>query len=618
MRAVLGALTLTVALAAGAPEATGASPPTLRMGAAQSEIDAWISAHVEFGGSVLATQTADAIELLDPFTLERTPDGRVAGWFRTEFFRPTREGGRAVRSSRRKVEIDCGSLRVRTLVAEVFPQNNLQGRASQDETAKGDWTGPVAGDTAPGQMVRQACSLEALVGSPDWVRAMPPPPEDRSTEGRLAWLGRHIEPAGDVFLVGEENAALFYSPGGLQRHANGRVNFWLRSELLSPIAIDDAIVRSSREHIDVDCNRNRYGLLGYELHPGANLLGGVVAASDAPTGWIEAVAGTHEAVWVRAVCSLAADPDLRLEDARRQPDIPYAASSRGEDVEAWIGAYLNLNGYAVSFAAGAAVNMYALDGLVLQADGNLLAYVRTEVTRPDGLGAGVRSILMKQEFDCRRRRTRILSSIYYAEPNLEEVLHESPENSRARWDAPLSEGTNGGRQLDQVCALRSLLEDDVDLSLALIPPPVSLDDDALGAWLVQYVEPGEYAISAFSEFSALFYSTEEIERTRQDYIRVWIRQEFFYPMGGTVRSLRMLQEFDCDEGRERTLAVETFPGSNLLGPSTSQQLSEAPWAYMSPGSPLAIVAGELCDIRDGADEAAGGLRTPPGRQTTPL
>jgi hypothetical protein len=209
----------------------------------------------------------------------------------------------------------------------------------------------------------------------------------------------------------------------------------------------------------------------------------------------------------------------------------------------------------------------------------------------------VRSATQRIEFDCKGGRQRVLSATAYPGANLEGAGVAGPGRG---WEK-IDPAATGGSLLRQLCSQRSLFG---PVGYVAMPTPLRGSAPAdVEAWIADHIVPDQYVLSGHTDQAAALYSTTEIERTRQDYMRVWTRLEYFRPnpLGDrVVRSMRTLVEFDCDQHRSRTLATEVFPGSNLIGDKAEEKTSRAEWSFISPQALLSYVASDVCRRKDEA------------------
>jgi hypothetical protein len=595
MRMAAVSAALAAALACSALPARAAPIPALREGASAADIEAWLGRYIDPRSGVLSRQNEDGVALYDPFTMEKSAEGHLIGWFRSEFYRPRKDGDTTFRSNRNRLEINCQTFAFRVLANELFAENNLGGRKI-DRAVPGGWVEGFPEDTTVGQDARVACSYAPLIGSPDQSRALPLPPAEGETVA--AWRTRAVDPAGDIFLTEEDGVSTYYSPKELERRPDGHVEAWYRDELARPVALMTTGVRSTRTQVEIDCARRRARSLNYVLYPGANLLGPGFDDFEPSDAWTAFEPGANRTRIMRALCRLAAVTDTPLAEAMRQPEVPPPVGTSDEDVRAWIAAHIDTGKYAFSYSDQTSAFFYGTEDLSLLTSGNPVAYLRKEDFAAASGPEPVRSFISSVEYDCARRRTRILRSVYFAEANLEGMAYDGGEDG---WSKPFDERSYGYINLRQICDLRSLLGGDVDLAAALPPPPAAIDDAEVVAWLQGYIAPAGYAFAGYNERGVALYSTEEIERTAQDHIRVWTRSEMFEPTDG-VRSMRMLEEYDCEQGRSRLLATELYPGANLLGEKEENLAEDAAWTFNSPGSLRSLVANQLCALANSGED----------------
>jgi hypothetical protein len=615
MRAVHAAIWAVGTLMASAAGAWAAPAPTLTGDLTEERVDDWRIAHIRSGDEVYVDWDDASVAYFDPWTLQKLPDGHLTAVVRNEYFAPNRRPGGTARSTKQLVEFDCAGKARKILSSESYPQNNLQGRLLDHDLPASYWSEALSEETLAGVTLRQVCSLSSLVGTPDWEKAMARPPADPSDAALDAWLEEHIDLRDEVFLGHRGGAGVYYSPKDTEKLANGHYRTWIRRELPRPIGLQLSTVRSTRSHVELDCARRRYAYVDLIVFPGSNQLGTPSSdfTDDEEQDWTLATAGSEAAGWLGPICRLAADPKLSVEDARKPPAASEPKDDSVEALRAWAKTRLNTNNFTYAATAGDSLYFYGTEGVSRLPNGNLTAWMRTET--PKAEEGRQRSSLTRTEFDCRGGRMRSLSIQGFASNDLEEEIGATSQP--APWTASLTNESVGGQVLRQVCNLQSLVGADVDMAAALIPPPATIDEDGVARWLVDYVDMEGYAPATYTDSAAILYSTKEAERRGEDYVRVYVRQEFFEPIDGMVRSIRMLMDFDCAEGRERTLSYAAYPGSNLLG-SPIERKGEAEWSFTAPRSGTSYVSAELCAVNERADESVSEPRLPVRETKTPL
>ena len=132
------------------------NPPLPPEGASDTQLAAWKSRYVDDLGYVEAATDARRVLLFDPASLRAEPDGLVIAMFRSENFRPVKEGDKLIRSVRKRVEIDCPGLRYRELTFEGFAHSNLR-EPVRNVPYKLNWTQPFAKDSGVGRALGMAC-----------------------------------------------------------------------------------------------------------------------------------------------------------------------------------------------------------------------------------------------------------------------------------------------------------------------------------------------------------------------------------------------------------------------------------------------------------------------------
>lgn len=591
-----GLAAITVAGAANA-----ASVPPLRNGASEDEIAKWVGAHIDANGAMPIRTLSVGVEFFNPADLTKTAEGHLVGSMRFELFRPITVQRQTVRSLRGGIEVDCDARDMKRLDAEFHPQNNLEGVMAP--LGPGEWVGSLPADTFADQRVSLYCSYADLVGSPDWDRAMPPP-FDGDEVGLAAWRERHVTTGDDVFLMNEAGIPTFYTPDGFEKVEDGVIRVRLRQELPRPIVLGAAAVRSTRSYMAIDCLGRRYEYLDLIVFPGANTLGKPSSDFDADLqAWTAAEAGGSKAAMIRALCRLEQAPQTPVGEALRQADAPEPASDAEADVAAWYNRYLNTNGMISTSYTDEFVEFYDPLSVAFR-DGVLSFAFRREYfasMKEAGSETLVRSTRVRMDFDCRQRRVREVERLLFPELNLEGAPARAADIG---WRRPEADGADA-YALQLICGQLALFAE-ADGPTALAPSLWRPDARQITAWLEDYIDPKDDVVVDYTESGVGFYSADGGERTRQDYLRVWLRHESFEPefySDFVVRSSRTLVEFDCEQGRSRILAIEDHMGSNLQGPKREHRPGEAEWTFVQPRTLQSSMANALCGLKDEADEA---------------
>lgn len=156
------------------------------------------------------------------------------------------------------------------------------------------------------------------------------------------------------------------------------------------------------------------------------------------------------------------------------------------------------------------------------------------------------------------------------------------------------------------------------MAAALTPPPPRHPDQEASVikWVEDYLDTEDWIDLSWSEDTVRFTSGAGATRTAEDRVRLWVREEFFEPEQteeGVFRSLMILTEFDCGEGRIRQLAADAYPYNNLGGEKWTYDEQAAEWSYVRPATVAEYELGVICDWMAEADAtpaegpAPGGL-----------
>ena len=243
-----------------------AEAPLPPSNASKEQLGAWVDRYVDKGKYVEATIDDKRLILWEPSTLEKLPNGHVAGWFRSELFRPVEVEGKALRSVRKRSEIDCRERRYRELVFEGYAGPNMT-RQVPPLKLPDKWGKPLPANSSTG--IHKACDHVKIAAIERPTN--PPPPAGPSEEQVKEWITRYIEEGFYKEAAIDENRVHFYDPQTLQKLPDGRVVGWFRAELFRTRDLDGVGVRSMRKKLEVDCKEWRYRELAAEGFAGTNM-----------------------------------------------------------------------------------------------------------------------------------------------------------------------------------------------------------------------------------------------------------------------------------------------------------------------------------------------------------
>lgn len=590
--AALGVAALFSGAASAADPGRPANPPALSPRTAEAA-EAWVDRYVVRDDYNLSGIAEDLAFLFDPASV-RLDGPNLRAVVRGELFRPDRIQGTSQRSFRDTWAFDCAARTIKVLESDAFPQSNLQGRPVRLDMSKEGWSSAPE-DDPQGHLLAQVCSVGSLLRSGvDMARAMPPPLADLSAAGTAAWMGRHAETGKDTLVYADKGIGVYVDPAAVTKSASGYPRLSVRSELSVLLEEPTTLWRSRRDELELDCANARYLGLRSEDYPGTTLLGAAVVR-EGDGAWTEAAAGTVTVKWIRQVCRA-------LEKKPAPAPIPAPSATTEAAVADWIDAYINTNRFFVASTGAEGVLLYGVDDLERSQDGHVLATLRLERFKPDLFdGQTTRSSTWRMELDCKAEKDRVVGAVDYPENNLEGMGRPGGE---AGWEKP-SASSLGRGILRQVCSQADLIDED---GAEAMPTPLrGTSEAAIQAWISEHVRTDDYVVSGYNDVGAVLYSGKDMERTRQDYVRVWTRLEYFHPYpvdDQVMRSARTLVEIDCEEHRSRALASEIYAGSNLIGKRKDQTKAAAEWSYIAPNTSMSQVAHDVCELKDAADEDA--------------
>lgn len=139
-----------------------AHPPVPAEDASIDQLHEWKETYIFQAGWSLGSVDEKRIIFFDVDSLERLPDNHVTAWTRAELYRPTYREGQGIRSVLKKLEIDCGDLRMRELQYIGFSSSNLQDVIRPGQSWNPQWTEPTEEGTGPGIAVRATCNAAGV------------------------------------------------------------------------------------------------------------------------------------------------------------------------------------------------------------------------------------------------------------------------------------------------------------------------------------------------------------------------------------------------------------------------------------------------------------------------
>ena len=132
-----------------------------------------------------------------------------------------------------------------------------------------------------------------------------------------------------------------------------------------------------------------------------------------------------------------------------------------------------------------------------------------------------------------------------------------------------------------------------------LPPPKTLDEAGIRAWLGANITPNGWAIIGFDDRHAVFGSPNGITIQTDGLVHTDIRTEGF---GGTSfdgfvsRSNQQAWLIDCQARKFRVLRMSIFAANNLQGDSRTAQNNEAPWIPPVPDTTDGFVIDKICQM----------------------
>lgn len=131
--------------------------------------------------------------------------------------------------------------------------------------------------------------------------------------------------------------------------------------------------------------------------------------------------------------------------------------------------------------------------------------------------------------------------------------------------------------------------------LAVAPASAEPSDvDGLVGWFVFVIKGGDWALTDVGTNGAVFNRPPTGSWPAR---MMWERIEWRTAQphnGAPYLSLAQIEQFDCQDGKERPLQISRYPENNLLGAPTVEHVPESNWSYPVPDTIQAKVLATAC------------------------
>jgi hypothetical protein len=128
--------------------------------------------------------------------------------------------------------------------------------------------------------------------------------------------------------------------------------------------------------------------------------------------------------------------------------------------------------------------------------------------------------------------------------------------------------------------------------------PASLTDAGVAAWVAANRLEGErYRYVSWSPEGAFFLLKDGVNGLGEPVLRYLAKRELFATqavLGAPTRSMSLLIDSDCNEGKSRLFDVYAFPRSGLQGPSHQAGDPNPFWEAKGPGLPTQAELPAIC------------------------
>lgn len=129
------------------------------------------------------------------------------------------------------------------------------------------------------------------------------------------------------------------------------------------------------------------------------------------------------------------------------------------------------------------------------------------------------------------------------------------------------------------------------------PPPVTIDDEGVQAWLDRYIKADGWTVFAADGVAVAMGSPSGVTVMTDGTMRAEVRHEYYNPTRiGPMDTRSNLQTWivDCEAKRVRVVSMQIFALSNLQGESAKSENPQAEWSTPSPGSVKARSVERVC------------------------
>ena len=130
------------------------------------------------------------------------------------------------------------------------------------------------------------------------------------------------------------------------------------------------------------------------------------------------------------------------------------------------------------------------------------------------------------------------------------------------------------------------------------PPPVSVDDKGVKAWLNNFITTQGWTIIAADGVAVSLGSPEGVGRLADGTLTTKIRHEYYTPVTlGDMQSRSNLQSWtvDCSGRRLKITVFEIYKGNNLTGGGERMSNPQVDWQPVRAGSQNERVIKRICE-----------------------
>lgn len=131
-----------------------------------------------------------------------------------------------------------------------------------------------------------------------------------------------------------------------------------------------------------------------------------------------------------------------------------------------------------------------------------------------------------------------------------------------------------------------------------VPPPATLDDAGVEAWIGAHLETDGWVVLAADDLAVALGSADGVAVRADGIVTGLVRHEYYEPtdIGGHISaSNTQVRQIDCANRRYRVVEMHLYRDNNLVGELASMSRADSQWFDLREGSVIARVSARMCE-----------------------